>query len=99
MTDTTFWELIDLAWSDSPDLHDKRKLALETNDEELLLELSEKLSTTILENYNSRLLSLDKGDLVSFIHILEEKLYRIDRQDIHEYTDGSDDGFLYCRCL
>ena len=24
-------------------------------------------------------------------------LYDIDREDIHERTDGSDDGFLYCR--
>jgi hypothetical protein len=38
-------------------------------------------------------------DLTAFIHILEERLYHIDRQDIHEYTEGSDDGFLYCRCF
>ena len=28
---------------------------------------------------------------------MERKLYAIDRQDVHEFTDGSDDGFLYCR--
>src|SRR5690349_11865216 len=29
--------------------------------------------------------------------VLERKLYDIDREDIHEATDGSDDGFLYAR--
>jgi hypothetical protein len=28
---------------------------------------------------------------------LERKLYDIDRADIQERTDGSNDGFLYCR--
>ena len=32
-----------------------------------------------------------------WVDILERKLYDIDRADIHERTDGSDDGFLYCR--
>jgi hypothetical protein len=28
---------------------------------------------------------------------MEEKLFRLDREEIHQHTDGSDDGFLYCR--
>ncbi|NYF54811.1 hypothetical protein HDA35_000642 [Micromonospora purpureochromogenes] len=29
--------------------------------------------------------------------MVERKLHDIDREDVHEVTDGSDDGFLYCR--
>jgi predicted DNA-binding WGR domain protein len=99
MNETVFWEIIESSWSDSPRLNKKRAKALISNEEELLAELSEELSETILENFNKRLLKLSKDDLTAFIHILEERLYNIDREDIHEYTDGSDDGFLYCRCF
>ena len=34
---------------------------------------------------------------MEFDRILERKLYDIDRAEIQEHTDGSDDGFLYCR--
>lgn len=99
MTEQKFWEIIELSWTDSPKLEKKRAKALKNNDEELLEELSEGLEETILENYNKRLLALSKDDLTKFIHILEERLYNIDREKIQEYTDGSDDGFLYCRCF
>jgi hypothetical protein len=99
MTLEQFWELIDLAWKDSPDQDEIRKQALKTNDPELLQEAGSALWEPIMTNYKHRLQQLDKGELTSFIHILEERLYHIDRQDIHKYTDGSDDGFLYCRCF
>jgi hypothetical protein len=41
--------------------------------------------------------TLSADELLAFDRILEQKLYDIDRADIHERTDGSDDGFLYCR--
>ncbi len=44
--------------------------------------------------------SLDKlpaEELLAFDRILERKLYDIDRAEIQEHTDGSDDGFLYAR--
>lgn len=99
MTEQRFWEIIELSWADSPKLEKKRAKALKSNDEEILEELSEELEDTILENYNKRLLALSKDDFTKFIHILEERLYNIDREKIQEYTDGSDDGFLYCRCF
>ena len=99
MNETVFWEIIESSWADSPRLNKKRAKALISNEEELLAELSEELSETILENYNKRILKINKDDLTAFIHILEERLYNIDRKNIHEYTDGSDDGFLYCRCF
>src|SRR5438045_295846 len=99
MKEQEFWEIIEASWADSPKLNKTRAKALKTNDEELLEELSGELEETIIENYTKRLLMLEKETLTSFIHILEEKLYKIDREEIQEYTDGSDDGFLYCRCF
>jgi hypothetical protein len=40
---------------------------------------------------------VDKPSLIAFDHILERKLYDLDRQDVQEYIEGSDDGFLYAR--
>ena len=99
MTEQDFWKIIELSWSDSPEINKSRIKALQTNDEELLEELSGELEETIVENYKKRLLTLDKENFTDFLHILEEKLYKIDREEIQEYTDGSDDGFLYCRCF
>ena len=99
MTEHTFWEIIELSWADSPKLYHQRTKALRSTDQEILEELSGELGDTVLENYNKRLLALNKDELTKFIHILEERLYNIDRKEIHEHTDGSDDGFLYCRCF
>jgi hypothetical protein len=99
MTEQEFWKIIELSWKDLPNADKKRADALETNDEELLEELSEFLTGEILEKYKKRLLLLDKKEFTEFIHILEERLFNLDREEIHEFTDGSDDGFLYCRCF
>jgi hypothetical protein len=99
MTEQHFWELIETSWTSSPGLYELRAKALQTNNEENLEDLSVELGDTMLENYRRQLLLLDQENLTKYIHILEEKLYKIDREEIHEYTDGSDDGFLYCRCF
>jgi hypothetical protein len=99
MTEQNFWEIIELSWADSPELDKQRAKVLKSNNKEILEELSGDLESVILKNYNQRLLALDKEDLTKFIHILEERLYNIDREEIQEHTDGSDDGFLYCRCF
>ena len=100
MDEAQFWQIIDSAWDSSPDLKAHRESALKTlsdpewkeehegfiEDEELLIEaISEALD------------QLSQDDLLQFDRILEQKLYDIDREEIQEHTDGSDDGFLYCR--
>lgn len=40
---------------------------------------------------------LSGQELTDLDRVVERKLHDIDREDIHEVTDGSDDGFLYCR--
>lgn len=99
MNEQIFWGTIELSWADSPEIYEKRANALETNDSELLEELVTATDGKVLENYITRLGACDKDTLTKFIHILEEKLFKIDRKEIHEYTDGSDDGFLYFRCF
>ncbi|MFT5616837.1 MAG: hypothetical protein ACI85I_000051 [Arenicella sp.] len=99
MKQEDFWGIIEKSWEDSPQLNELRKSAIKTNDESQLDGLSGKLENDIKDSYIKRLSELDKDALTDFIHILEERIYHIDRQEIHTYTDGSDDGFLYCRCF
>lgn len=99
MTIENFWNLIDLSWKDSPVLDKQRQQAIENNDDDILQDLRPELEGEILENYNRRLSKLNKEELTGFIHHLEERMYHIDRAEIQEYTDGGDDGFLYCRCF
>ena len=40
---------------------------------------------------------LSKDEMIAFDWRLSEVLYQLDREDIHEVTGGSDDGFLYVR--
>jgi Protein of unknown function (DUF4240) len=97
MTESLFWEIIDTAWTKNAQIEKKRAKALRNNDPELLAALNEELWGSVLNNYNKRLVLLGKPDLTAFIHILEEKLYQIDRAEIYELTGGSDDDFLYAR--
>ncbi|WP_212000902.1 hypothetical protein [Chitinophaga sp. HK235] len=85
MNETNFWQIIETAWTASPELNAARKLALRTNDPLLLEALSYELSDVIGENLRQFLEPLDKEELVSFNHIMEQKLYHIDRQEIHRY--------------
>ena len=40
---------------------------------------------------------LTAEELTALDRVAERKLYEIDRADVQEVTDGSDDGFLYAR--
>jgi hypothetical protein len=100
MNNDFFWQTIENIWESIPELNEKRKNALKTNNEDLILELSgEMCEESFLNNFGAVLSKLNKEYLTEFIRTMEERLYNIDRDEIHEYTDGSDDGFLYCRCF
>lgn len=99
MTEQIFWQIIESAWTDFPSLNQQRLQAVEDNDEEALQELSEALENEVFDSFKHKIRELNQENLTKFIHILEEKIYNIDRAEIQEYTDGSDDGFLYCRCF
>lgn len=99
MNEQKFWELIEKAWAATPEADTLRKETLINNHSEQIDELSMALEDTVTEHYCELLARLEKEELEQFIRILEQKLHHIDRAEIHEYTDGSDDGFLYCRCF
>jgi hypothetical protein len=95
-----FWQLIESAWTelDPEPAEIRRHLVNRTPDadEESLYALD-----AWLEKFTERLRAasadLSAAELTDLDRVLERKLYDIDREDIHEFTDGSDDGFLYAR--
>lgn len=95
MNEQHFWSIIETAWPTT-----KQATALREKAFAGMLEPNKALKTVqkqILENLTHALDQLAQDDLLTFDRILERKLYDIDREDVHKYTDGSDDGFLYCR--
>jgi hypothetical protein len=97
MNEQKFWELIESAWQIVPLLNELRREALQTNQVDLFEGLSFGLDDELSEAIEEKLRELSKDDLVKFNHIMEEKLFRLDREEIHQHTDGSDEGFLSCR--
>ncbi len=97
MNEQKFWELIESAWQTVPLLDELRREALQTNQVDLFEGLSFGLDDEVSEAIEEKLRELSKDDLVRFNHLMEEKLFRLDREEIHRHTDGSDEGFLACR--
>jgi len=97
MDESRFWLMIEAAWSKVGGLVETREQLAEGRDsEELAYSLDDALRSFIVA-LRKQLAELPAEELLAFDRILERKLYDIDRADIHERTDGSDDGFLYCR--
>jgi hypothetical protein len=95
-----FWDLVESAWAacgpeaaavrralvvDGPAADEDSRYALGAWTDQFLAHLR-RLSA-----------DLSSAELTDLDRVLERKLYDIDRQEIQEHTDGSDDGFLYCR--
>ncbi|QHT71373.1 DUF4240 domain-containing protein [Rhodocytophaga rosea] len=97
MNEQRFWKIIETAWQNLPLLDELRQQALQSNEASLFEGVSFGLNDEVVEEMESQLEKLTEQELTAFNHIMEEKLYTIDREEIHKYTDGSDDGFLYCR--
>jgi hypothetical protein len=49
------------------------------------------------EQLKAILLALPAEDICAFSLTLDDMMYALDRRDIHDVTDGSDDGFEYVR--
>ena len=94
--DLEYWQIIEKAWEANPVANEARLNALATKEKNTIAKL-EKYTGLITKSLESELLKLTKEDLAKFIFFVEKKLYEIDREDIHRYTDGSDDGFYYAR--
>ena len=97
MKEEIFWTMIESAWQVvGGKLKARQRLAEGRLSEEKAEELMESL-LEVTPALSEQLHQLLADELLSFDRILEKKLYDIDRAEIQEYTDGSDDGFLYAR--
>lgn len=99
-SDAAFWSLIEDAWAASDDdIADHRFSLLKSargGDEEAR-ETLQSGAAAMVEVLEEKLGVLDAPTLLAFDRELERKLYAIDREEVQAITDGSDDGFLYCR--
>jgi hypothetical protein len=97
MHENEFWSMIESAWQPvGGKTKDRAKLAQGKLSEDKANELWECLEE-VMPALREDLDRLSAEDLLAFDRILERKLFEIDRAEIHEHTDGSDDGFLYAR--
>jgi hypothetical protein len=97
MDEAKFWSMIEDAWQVvGGKTNDRQKLSLGKLSEGKSNSLLDALEEVIPELRES-LGSLSQEELLAFDRILERKLYDIDRAEVQEVTDGSDDGFLYAR--
>ena len=97
MNDPHFWAMIESVWQVVGGKSTARhKLATGKLSEDKAEELLEALDD-VIPALREQLGLLCAEDLLAFDRILERKLYDLDRAEIQEHTDGSDDGFLYAR--
>lgn len=97
MDDDRFWAMIETAWlAVGGKAKARQKLAAGKLSEDKAADLEEAMDG-VTEALAAQLRLLPADELLAFDRVLESKLYDLDRAEVHERTDGSDDGFLYCR--
>jgi hypothetical protein len=97
MDESRFWSLIESAWqSVGGKTKTRQKLAAAKLSDERAEALVEALEE-VIPALRAQLDSLAAAELLAFDRILERRLYDLDRAEVQEHTDGSDDGFLYAR--
>ncbi|MEU4765826.1 DUF4240 domain-containing protein [Actinosynnema sp. NPDC023794] len=96
-----FWAMLENAWAALGPGPNEVRRALAKRDVsvdafEEAAELEEHLDQ-VLEALTGACAGLSAEELIALDRVAERKLHDIDRADVHEVTDGSDDGFLYAR--
>jgi hypothetical protein len=94
-----FWALLEAAWAPAGPEANSARLALSNRspgDTAATAEVEEAVDG-VLERLKASFAALSSEELTDLDRVLERKLYDSDREDIHDVTDGSDDGFLYAR--
>ncbi|MFI7002741.1 DUF4240 domain-containing protein [Nocardia sp. NPDC050175] len=92
-----FWTIIESAWELVGDESAALRKGLIHRENDDAADTLDKDLATFLDHLQALSEPLSSDDLTALDRVLERKLYDLDRADIHEITDGSDDGFLYCR--
>lgn len=97
-SEARFWSLVEAAWARlGPEPASLRRQLVRGADGDGDPYAIDAWLAPFLENLRAVSGDLSRQDLVDLDRVVERKLYEIDRADIQEVTDGSDDGFLYCR--
>jgi hypothetical protein len=95
-----FWSLLDRAWKlvgPQPQVLRRRLAARHATGDDVDLDEIDQWLPSFLDNLTTLCTDLSAAQLTDLDRVLERTVYDIDRSDIHDVTDGSDDGFLYCR--
>ncbi|TDV41353.1 DUF4240 domain-containing protein [Actinophytocola oryzae] len=92
-----FWSLIETAWDQVAGVPPTRRKSLIERDSDHEAYAMDAYLGEFLANLRSLCEDLSSAEVSDMDRVLERKLHDIDRADIREVTDGSDDGFLYCR--
>ncbi|CAK9785121.1 hypothetical protein CC85DRAFT_284213 [Cutaneotrichosporon oleaginosum] len=94
-----FWDTIERAWSMIDDDGLRARLFLDDPYDRLAaaIDLVNTHTQRMLEALRTILSEYTAPQLAAWDAHCERALYDLDREDVHEALDGSDDGFLYCR--
>ncbi|MEH0936063.1 DUF4240 domain-containing protein [Micromonospora psammae] len=95
-----FWALIETAWErlgPEPAALRRALLTRDPEDDEGAGHPIDAWLDRFLGALRDLSAELSSWELTDLDRVLERKLHDIDRADIHDVTDGSDDGFLYAR--
>ncbi|WP_309115532.1 DUF4240 domain-containing protein [Saccharothrix sp.] len=100
--ETRFWALLEEAWAEAGAEAARARRALVRRDPEEddgfdHAAVLEEQVEGVLDRLTALCADLTSEELTALDRVAERKLHEIDREDVHEHTDGSDDGFLYAR--
>ncbi|UZR96880.1 DUF4240 domain-containing protein [Chondrinema litorale] len=98
MTENKFWDLIEDAWNSAPEFKEKRLDQLKEDEywvNELGVEIEKVISDKVFPKLKLVLVKFSKEESFEFNRILERLLYNLDREEVHRYLEGGNDGFLY----
>lgn len=93
-----WWMVLEAAWKEVAPEHQATRANMAANEasEDDYERVGEALEE-VVEALKVRFEEMDAPALLEVDRALERVLYQLDQQEIQEVTDGSDDGFLYCR--
>src|SRR5882762_4212495 len=104
--EATMWTMIEAAWKPRGAKINALRVKLATrdpddeddgDDDDVEVERIDAVLEDVIAALTAAFNQLPQDELAAIDRVLERRLYDIDRQEIQEITDGSDDGFLYAR--
>lgn len=97
LSEDRFWGMIEDAWLAAAPKLVKKRPGIATKAPEKDFEALNKALSGVVLALEKALTGLSRDELIAFDRILERKLHDLDRREVQEHTNGSDDAFLYAR--